>query len=110
MSDDRTAAALVRSYRRDQDGPQICRGVLVFATGTAEVIHQILGPVLNLVGDGGFRAWTIGSWFFLKYSNLVVMSLVGLLFLIGVFLQLPGSSRGDSAAQGQEPGPPGEPQ
>lgn len=75
------------------------------------MIQQLLGPVVNLVGRGGYGAWTIGSWFFLKYSNLVILVLVALLFLLGVFLQLPtGDETGPARDAGQEHEPAGKPQ
>lgn len=51
--------------------------------------HQVWGPFVNLVGNGGYRAWTIGEWFVLKYSNLLMFLLVALLFIIGMFIHLP---------------------
>jgi len=53
------------------------------------MIHQLWGPVFDLVGDGGFTAWTF-SWFFLKIGNLIEMILVVLIFVVGMFINLPG--------------------
>jgi hypothetical protein len=53
------------------------------------VIHQLWGPLINLVGDGGYRAWTIGHWFLMKYSNLVPLIIIAVLFLAGMFINLP---------------------
>jgi hypothetical protein len=52
------------------------------------MIIQLWGPVFDLVGDGGFKAFTF-SWFTLKYSNVIEMALVVLLFVIGMFVNLP---------------------
>ena len=46
------------------------------------------GPVFDLVGDGGFKAFTF-SWFTLKYGNVIEMILVVLIFLAGMFINLP---------------------
>ena len=53
------------------------------------MIHQLWGPVFDLVGDGGFTAWTF-SWFTLKVSNVIEMILVLLIFVVGMFVNLPG--------------------
>ena len=53
------------------------------------MIVQLWGPVFNLVGDGGFKAFTF-SWFTLKYSNVIEMILVVLIFVAGMFINLPG--------------------
>jgi hypothetical protein len=53
------------------------------------MIHQLWGPVFDLVGDGGFTAWTF-SWFTLKIGNLIEMILVVLIFVVGMFINLPG--------------------
>jgi hypothetical protein len=55
------------------------------------MIHQLWGPVFDLVGDGGFTAWTF-SWFFLKVGNVIEMILVVVIFLAGMFVNLPGGS------------------
>jgi hypothetical protein len=53
------------------------------------MIHQLWGPVFDLVGNGGFTAWTF-SWFFLKIGNVIEMILVVLIFVVGMFINLPG--------------------
>jgi hypothetical protein len=53
------------------------------------MINQLFGPVFDLVGDGGFKAFTF-SWFTLKYGNVIEMILVVLIFVIGMFVNLPG--------------------
>jgi len=53
------------------------------------MIHQLWGPVFDLVGDGGFNAITF-SWFTLKIGNLIEMILVVLIFVVGMFINLPG--------------------
>ena len=53
------------------------------------MIHQLWGPVFDLVGDGGFKAFTF-SWFTLKYGNVIEMILVVLIFVVGMFINLPG--------------------
>jgi hypothetical protein len=70
------------------------------------VIHQLLGPVFNLVGDGGFAAWKVGDWLVVKYANLVLIGLVAGLFLAGMFFHLPESK--DTAGVRVDPGDPGE--
>ena len=53
------------------------------------MLTQLFGPVFDLVGDGGFKAWTF-SWFTLKYGNLIEMILVVVIFVVGMFINLPG--------------------
>ena len=53
------------------------------------MIVQLWGPVFDLIGDGGFKAFTF-SWFTLKYANVIEMVLVVLLFVLGMFVNLPG--------------------
>ena len=53
------------------------------------MIIQLWGPVFDLVGDGGFKAFTF-SWFTLKYGNVIEMILVVLIFVVGMFINLPG--------------------
>jgi hypothetical protein len=53
------------------------------------MIVQLWGPVFDLVGDGGFKAFTF-SWFTLKYGNVIEMILVVLIFIVGMFINLPG--------------------
>ncbi len=54
------------------------------------MIDQLWGPVVNLVGDGGYRALTFGDWFVMKYSNVVMFVVVAMLFIIAAFVNLPG--------------------
>ena len=53
------------------------------------MIVQLWGPVFDLVGDGGFKAFTF-SWFTLKYGNVIEIILVVLIFVAGMFINLPG--------------------
>jgi hypothetical protein len=55
------------------------------------MIHQLWGPVFDLVGNGGFHAITF-SWFTLKIGNVIEMILVVVIFLAGMFVNLPGGS------------------
>ena len=53
------------------------------------VINQLWGPLVNLVGNGGFKAFS-HAWLFIKAANLVEVVLVVVLFLGGMFVHLPG--------------------
>jgi hypothetical protein len=53
------------------------------------VINQIWGPLINLVGDGGYVAWTIGDWFLMKWGNIAMFVLIAILFFAGMFINLP---------------------
>jgi hypothetical protein len=53
------------------------------------MIMQLWGPLFDLVGDGGYHAFTF-SWFFLKVSNVIEMILIVAIFVGGMFLNLPG--------------------
>lgn len=53
------------------------------------MIHQLWGPLANLVGDGSYRALTVGDWFAMKYANLAVYLLIAALFVVGMFVGLP---------------------
>lgn len=53
------------------------------------MINQLWGPLVDLVGDGGYKAWTIGDWFLMKYANIVVYAIIGVLFLAGMFINIP---------------------
>jgi hypothetical protein len=55
------------------------------------MIVQLWGPVFDLVGDGGFKAFTF-SWFTLKYGNVIEIILVVLIFVVGMFINLPGGT------------------
>ena len=61
------------------------------------MIHQLWGPVFDLVGDGGYNAFTF-SWFFLKVANVIEMILVVVIFVAGMFINLPGGKHGDAEA------------
>lgn len=54
------------------------------------MIHQLWGPLVNLVGDGGYRALTLGGWFVMKYANVLMYVVVAVLFTASMFLHLPG--------------------
>ena len=54
------------------------------------MIVQLFGPVFDLVGHGGFDAATF-SWFTLKVANVIEMILVVLIFVAGMFINLPGA-------------------
>jgi len=62
------------------------------------MIHQLWGPVFDLVGDGGFNAVTF-SWFTIKIGNLIEMILVVLIFVAGMFINLPGGKAGPPGDQ-----------
>ena len=53
------------------------------------MIHQWWGPLVNLVGDGGYRAVTIGDWFLMKYANVLMYVTIAVLFTASMFLHLP---------------------
>jgi hypothetical protein len=59
--------------------------------GRWSVIHQLWGSLFDLVGDGGYTAWTF-SWFFLKIGNVIEMILVVVIFVVGMFVNLPGGT------------------
>ena len=59
-----------------------------------DVIKQFWGPVVNLVRDGGYAAWTIGDWFVMKYANVAIYLLIAALFIVGMVIDLP-ERRGD---------------
>ena len=52
---------------------------------------QLIGPIFDLMGDGGFKAFT-HAWLFVKAANLVEIVLVIVLFVVGMFVNLPGAS------------------
>jgi hypothetical protein len=64
------------------------------------VINQLWGPVWNLVGHGGFKAFS-HAWLFIKAANLVEVVLVVVLFVGGMFVHLPG---GELKEKAQPPG------
>lgn len=53
------------------------------------MIHQLWGPFVDLVGGGGYQALTFGSWFVMKYANVLMFVVVALLFTVSMFLHLP---------------------
>ena len=53
------------------------------------MINQLWGPLIDLVGDGGYKALTIGDWFLMKYANIVMYVIIAALFLGGMFINLP---------------------
>jgi len=56
------------------------------------VINQLWGPLVDLVGDGGYQAWTIGDWFVMKYANIIMYALIAVLFLAAMFINIPDRS------------------
>ncbi len=52
------------------------------------MIVQLFGPVFDLIGHGGFNAFTF-SWFTLKVANVIEMILVVVIFVAGMFINLP---------------------
>lgn len=61
---------------------------------SAVVVNQLWGPVVNLVGDGGYAAWSIGDWFVMKYSNIAIYVLIAVVFVVGMFIDIPDRRRG----------------
>ena len=59
------------------------------------MIHQWWGPLVNLVGDGGYRAVTIGDWFVMKYANVLMYLAIAALFTASIFLHLPEDGTAD---------------
>ena len=53
------------------------------------MLVQLFGPVFDLVGDSGYQGLDF-SWFTLKYANVIEMILVVLIFVVGIFINLPG--------------------
>ena len=53
------------------------------------MINQLWGPFINLVGDGGYAAWTFSDWVTLKFGNLVIFAIALVLFGAGMFINLP---------------------
>ena len=52
------------------------------------MIHQLWGPFWDLVGNGGFASVSFG-WVLIKISNLIEIILVVVLFVAGMFINLP---------------------
>jgi hypothetical protein len=55
------------------------------------VIHQLWGPFWDLMGNGNFSAVTLG-WVLIKIPNLIEIILVVVLFLAGMFINIPDRS------------------
>jgi hypothetical protein len=53
------------------------------------MIYQLWGPLFDLVGNGSYHAFTF-SWFYLKVGNVIEMILVVVIFVAGMFINLPG--------------------
>jgi hypothetical protein len=62
------------------------------------MINQLWGPVWDLVGNGGFKAFS-HAWLFIKAANLVEVVLVVVLFVGGMFVHLPGGRVKEHAQQ-----------
>src|SRR5271165_821316 len=62
------------------------------------VLHQLWGPFFDLVGNGGFSSVSFG-WVLIKIPNLIEIILVVVLFVAGLFINLPDRTR-------REPEPP----
>jgi len=56
------------------------------------VIHQLWGPFFDLVGNGGFASVSFG-WVLIKIPNLIEIILVVVLFVAGMFINLPDRTR-----------------
>ncbi len=56
------------------------------------VIHQLWGAFFDLVGNGGFASVSFG-WVLIKIPNLIEIVLVVVLFVAGMFINLPDRSR-----------------
>ncbi len=51
--------------------------------------NQLIGPIFDLMWDGGYKAFS-HAWLFVKAANLVEIVLVVVLFVAGMFVNLPG--------------------
>jgi len=56
------------------------------------VIHQLWGPFWDLIGNGGFASVSFG-WVLIKIPNLIEIILVVVLFVAGMFINLPDRAR-----------------
>ena len=56
------------------------------------VIHQLWGPFFDLLGNGGFNSVSFG-WVLIKIPNLIEIILVVVLFIAGLFINLPDRTR-----------------
>lgn len=61
------------------------------STGGA-VLNQLWGPFFDLVGNGGFSSLSFG-WVLIKIPNLIEIILVVVLFVAGMFINLPDRTR-----------------
>ena len=61
------------------------------------MINQLWGPVFDLTGDGGYKAWTIGDWFVMKYANIVVIAIIAIIFIAAMFINIPDRKAGSAA-------------
>jgi hypothetical protein len=52
------------------------------------MINQLWGPVFSLVGNGSYNVFSF-SWFYLKVSNVIEIILVVVIFIAGMFINLP---------------------
>src|SRR5512135_3830163 len=66
--------------RRAEQGESRAVALTLSSPGGA-VINQLWGPLIDLVGDGGYKALTIGDWFLMKYANIVMYVIIAALFL-----------------------------
>jgi hypothetical protein len=62
------------------------------------MINQLWGPIWDLVGDGGFKAFS-HAWLFIKAANLVEVVIVVILCVGGMFVHLPGGKQKEEAQQ-----------
>ena len=63
------------------------------------MINQLWGPLFDLTGDGGYKAWTIGDWFVMKYANIVVIAIIAVIFLAAMFINIPDRKRTPAAEE-----------
>jgi len=63
------------------------------------VINQLWGPLFDLTGDGGYKAWTIGDWFVMKYANIVVIAIIAVIFLAAMFINIPDRKSAPAAEE-----------
>ena len=57
--------------------------------GGPAVINQLWGPVVNLVGDGGYDAWTVGTWLVVKGANIIMYAVIAVVFVAGMLINIP---------------------
>ena len=53
------------------------------------MIDQLFGPVVNLVGDGGYHAWTVGTWLVVKGANIIIYVVIAVVFVLGMLINIP---------------------